>query len=75
MKIVLTGSTGFTGSEVLKQCCGSPAIDSIVVLSRRQLEGFQRRDKVQVVTVGDFKRYSAEILQAVADADACIWYG
>ncbi|KAF5861520.1 hypothetical protein ETB97_012846 [Aspergillus alliaceus] len=37
MKVILTGSTGFIGCEVLKQCLQNPSITSIVAFSRRDL--------------------------------------
>ncbi|KAI4172371.1 MAG: hypothetical protein LQ343_003630 [Gyalolechia ehrenbergii] len=37
MKIILTGATGFIGGEVLRFALLHPSINSIVVLSRRQL--------------------------------------
>lgn len=73
MKLILTGATGFLGSEVLDQCCQSDEIDSIVVLSRRPLQQAQLHAKVQVVIVGDFTSYSTDVTEAISGASACIW--
>lgn len=73
MKIVITGATGFLGSEVLEQCCHSTGIDSVIVLTRRPLQGNGIHAKIRQVIVQDFRCYSPEVLEAIADADACIW--
>ncbi|KAJ6007184.1 hypothetical protein N7522_005535 [Penicillium canescens] len=70
MKVILTGSTGFVGREVLSQCLQHPAITSIVVLSRRNLPA---HEKLQVAIVEDFLTYSNSIREEIKDADACIW--
>ena len=73
MKIVLAGSTGFAGSEILEQCCQSPDIDSIVVLTRRPLATSIREEKVTNIVMKNFTKYSDDTTKAIADADACIW--
>lgn len=73
MKIILTGSTGFAGSEVLAQCIESTSITSIIVLSRRPLKDSQKHDKINHIIIADFKTYSPEVTKATSDADACIW--
>lgn len=73
MKIVLTGATGFLGSEVLDQCCQSTDIDSIVVLTRKPLQQDRMSSKVRNMVVQDFRHYSAAVIGAISDADACIW--
>ena len=73
MKIVLTGSTGFAGSEILAQCIDSPSITSIIVLSRRPLSDSRKHDKVNNIVMADFKNYPPEVVEAISDADACIW--
>lgn len=71
MKVILTGSTGFVGREVLSQCLQHPVITSIVALSRRDLPA---HEKLQVAIVEDFLTYSDTIREEIKDADACIWY-
>ncbi|KAL8944133.1 MAG: hypothetical protein Q9216_000638 [Gyalolechia sp. 2 TL-2023] len=71
MKIILTGATGFIGSEVVRFAILHPSITSVVVLSRRQ---FPIKDpKLTVVIQNDFLNYSESILEACAGAEACIW--
>ncbi|KAJ6608624.1 hypothetical protein B0H10DRAFT_520929 [Mycena sp. CBHHK59/15] len=74
MKVILTGATGFIGTEVLLQCLENPAVTSIVVLTRRPLPGIVPVDpKVQVIVMKDFDVYPDEVVKQMAGADACIW--
>ncbi|KAJ5182851.1 hypothetical protein N7492_000467 [Penicillium capsulatum] len=70
MKVILTGSTGFIGREVLNQCLHHPAITSVVALSRRDLPA---HDKLHVVIIDDFLVYPASAREIIKGADACIW--
>jgi nucleoside-diphosphate-sugar epimerase len=73
MKIILTGSTGFIGSEVLKQCLRNPGIDSIIALSRRKLPDTISNPKLKVILMNDFAKYPPSIVKEIRDADGCIW--
>lgn len=74
MKVILTGSTGFVGQEVLIQCLSNPTITSIVVLSRRELSISHPKLTVQIMTHNDFLSYSdSQLTGAMQGADACIW--
>ncbi|KAJ5785470.1 uncharacterized protein N7503_010682 [Penicillium pulvis] len=70
MKVILTGSTGFVGREVLSQCLAHPAITSVVALSRRELPP---HDKLKIVVIEDFLSYSESVRENIKGADACIW--
>ncbi|CAI7630467.1 unnamed protein product [Penicillium glandicola] len=70
MKVILTGSTGFIGREVLSQCLANPAITSIVALSRRDLPP---HEKLKVALIDDFMTYPNSIKNQIRDAEACIW--
>jgi nucleoside-diphosphate-sugar epimerase len=75
MKVILTGVTGFIGSEVLTQCCANPEITSIIALTRRPLSADITKDpQVEVIVMKDFNTYSKEVIQQLEGADACIWY-
>lgn len=75
MKVILAGSTGFIGSEVLTQCLANPAITSLVALSRRKLPNPVCSDpKLKTVILEDFTAYSDEVLEECAGAEGCIWY-
>jgi nucleoside-diphosphate-sugar epimerase len=73
MKVILTGSTGFIGGEVLKQCLADPQIDSLIILSRRKLPNLDGNSKAKVVLVEDFTRYPEEVTRQLDGSDACIW--
>ena len=74
MKIILTGSTGFIGGEVLAQCLKNPAITSAVVLSRRELSKEISDPKLKVIIMKSFTQYPDSVLKELAGADVCIWY-
>ncbi|PWY84378.1 NAD(P)-binding protein [Aspergillus eucalypticola CBS 122712] len=71
MKIILTGSTGFIGHEILTQCLRNPHITSIIALSRRPLP--TNNPKLTVRLVDDFLTYPESLLQELRGAEACIW--
>ncbi|PMD48414.1 hypothetical protein L207DRAFT_627146 [Hyaloscypha variabilis F] len=74
MKFILTGCTGFIGSEVLSQCLRNPTITSVVALSRRKLPDSVANDpKLKLVIMKDFNLYSESALKEISGADACIW--
>jgi nucleoside-diphosphate-sugar epimerase len=75
MKVVLTGVTGFIGSEVLTQCRADTTITSIIALSRRPLsEDITKDPQVEVIIMEDFTTYSKKVVEQLEGADACIWY-
>ena len=71
MKVILAGSTGFIGHEVLTQCLQNPAITSVVALSRRELPA---HEKLRVALVDNFLSYPDSVREEIKGADACIWY-
>lgn len=74
MKIIITGSTGFIGGEVLKQALAHPSITSIVSLSRKALpEAVSSNPKLKAIILPDFLTYTPEVLDELKGAEACIW--
>ncbi|SMR56908.1 unnamed protein product [Zymoseptoria tritici ST99CH_1E4] len=75
MKIVLTGSTGFIGSEILKQCIAHTFISHIYVLTRRPLDNRFSHKKVTQLLHEEFETYSPELLDRLREegVEACIW--
>ncbi|KAF4633899.1 hypothetical protein G7Y89_g4214 [Cudoniella acicularis] len=74
MKFILTGCTGFIGSEVLSQCLRNPSITSIIALSRRELPKAVANDpKLKVLIMKDFNNYPDSVIKELSGADACIW--
>jgi nucleoside-diphosphate-sugar epimerase len=75
MKVILTGSTGFIGREVLEQCLQNTRISSIIALSRRDFPpALTRNPKLKVLVIKDFLSYPPTVLQEIQGAEACIWY-
>ena len=73
MKLILTGTTGFVGAEVLAQCLANAAIDSVVVLSRRPLSPDIDNPKLKVLVLDDFTVYPEDVVKELAGAEGCIW--
>jgi hypothetical protein len=74
MKIILAGSTGYIGHEVLKQCLAHPQVSLVIALSRRDLNISNAKLRMIIVDNDDFfLHHPAELLSQVQDADACIY--
>ena len=74
MKIILAGTTGFVGREVLACCLNDSSVTSIVVLSRRELpKDYPSGAKLKVAILEDFTSYSQGVLSEIKGACACIW--
>jgi dTDP-4-dehydrorhamnose reductase len=79
MKLIITGSTGFVATELIKQGLSHPAITSIVALARRtttipqDLGPTADATKLKSVVCDDFENYPESVKQELVGADACIW--
>ncbi|EGU77625.1 hypothetical protein FOPG_09097 [Fusarium oxysporum f. sp. conglutinans race 2 54008] len=79
MKVVIAGSTGFIGKEVVRQALLHPQITSVVTLSRydhdisEDLQTPEIESKLTSVTCSDFKNYPQYVKDEISGADACIW--
>ena len=71
MKVILAGSSGFIGQEVLSQALSNPTITSLVALSRRPLP--TSNPKLKTILLEDFTSYSPAVLQELSGAESCIW--
>lgn len=72
MKIILTGATGRIGGAALQSALSNPAINTVVVLSRRAID--VQHTKLQTIIKKDYMQYSAEEIAQLEGAEACIWY-
>ncbi|RMZ82811.1 hypothetical protein DV737_g1882, partial [Chaetothyriales sp. CBS 132003] len=77
MKLIVAGSTGLIGKEVVRQALADPAVSSVVALARREdnYEAAPGGDKSKLVLaiVENFGLYDDEVKEKLADADAVIW--
>ncbi|CZR55214.1 related to nucleoside-diphosphate-sugar epimerase [Phialocephala subalpina] len=74
MKVILSGSTGFIGGEVLNQALVHPKITSLVCITRKPLpEAVESNPKVKVIILKDFTSYPPDILSQLGGAECCIW--
>ncbi|KAL4900112.1 hypothetical protein BDW74DRAFT_162392 [Aspergillus multicolor] len=79
MKIILTGATGYIGTELLTACLSNPRITSIIALTRRDLLSSNphlTNPKLRVlkITESDFLSYSDPALtDEIRGASACLW--
>ena len=70
MKLIVTGSTGTAGSELIRQAITDPDVEKITAISRRPLE--LSHPKLDVVLHHDFLDYSS-LAEVFATHDACAW--
>lgn len=70
MKIIITGVTGVTGSETLRQALLDPRITRVTAISRRQISA--QHEKLKVLIVKDFLDYTP-IINDLHGHDACLW--
>jgi hypothetical protein len=86
MKLILAGSTGLVGTEVIRQSLLNPKITSLIALTRRPIDvsaiaaGMNvgkdaEISKVKSLVLQDFTNYPEGVKKDLEDADACIWYG
>jgi nucleoside-diphosphate-sugar epimerase len=71
MKVILTGATGFVGSNVLARLIADPRISEITCISRRPLA--VNTAKVTTIVQEDFMSFDPELLSRLAQHRACIW--
>jgi nucleoside-diphosphate-sugar epimerase len=71
MKIVLTGATGFVGSNVLSRLLDHPEVTQVTCLIRRPLSVTHGR--LVAIVHEDFAHYGNDLTAQLADHAACIW--
>jgi nucleoside-diphosphate-sugar epimerase len=71
MRILLTGATGFVGSEVLNQLLHSSAVSQVTCLTRRPLT--VASSKLDEILRSDFSRYDDSLARRLAQHSGCIW--
>lgn len=77
MKLVIGGSTGLVGTELVRQALSHPGVTSIVGLSRRETTvpsgSSDAAGKLNSVVCDDFENYPDSVKKELEGADACIW--
>lgn len=74
MEVIVTGATGFIGGEVVKKCIAHPSIDSVLVLSRKEIPAnLSDSKKVKVILHKDFSEYPESLLEELSGAVGCVW--
>ncbi|KAH8081438.1 hypothetical protein HD553DRAFT_315553 [Filobasidium floriforme] len=73
MKVIVTGTTGYIGQQVLARCVVDPRITSIIALSRRPLPQYDHEPRVTVQIVPDFAHFDDDMIQTWKSAGACLW--
>jgi thioester reductase-like protein len=57
MKVIVTGATGMVGEGVLLECLENPAVERVLVVSRRSCE--HTHAKLRECLVSDFRELGA----------------
>ncbi|KAI0176622.1 hypothetical protein BJ166DRAFT_584789 [Pestalotiopsis sp. NC0098] len=75
MKLLIGGSSGFVGTELVRQALLDKDVSSVVGLSRRETPTPLVGDasKFTSVVCDDFENYPDDIREHLRDVDACIW--
>lgn len=80
MKLIVTGATGFIGSEVVRLALRNPRINSVIALARKAVSfptsiGHDvEKSKLQSVILEDWSgAYPDDVKRSLQSADACIW--
>ncbi|CAG8953595.1 hypothetical protein HYFRA_00010054 [Hymenoscyphus fraxineus] len=78
MKLIVTGATGFVGTEVLRQALRNPEFTEVIALARKHVDPPQDSGddtgKLRSVVLEDWTApYPESVKEVIRDADACIW--
>jgi len=70
MRVIVTGATGMVGEGVLLECLDNPAVESVLVVSRRSCE--HAHAKLRECLVPDFRNLGAHEAE-LGGYDACFY--
>jgi nucleoside-diphosphate-sugar epimerase len=71
MKLIIFGSTGFIGKEILLQCLQNPKISSVVSISRSDPE--IQHEKLEVILHSDYTSFPLSLRSKLEHADGCLY--
>jgi nucleoside-diphosphate-sugar epimerase len=80
MKLIVTGASGYVGTEVIRKSLSLPQITSVIALARQavsvpnDLDSQADVSKLQSIIIKDYNEYPDGVKEFFVDADACIWY-
>lgn len=81
MKLIVTGATGYVGTEVIRLALRNKAVSSVVALARRPVQVPEHvgpdadKSKLQSVILDDWTApYPESVKEKLKGADACIWF-
>lgn len=70
MKIIITGSTGTVGAELVRQAVADNDVSQVILLARKPAE--TQHPKIREIIHSNFLDYSG-LEHVFREADACIW--
>lgn len=71
---VVLGSTGNVGRQIVNLLVASPAVAQVVVVNRRQTDGFNGMPKVREVVVPDMDKLAEAVEPAAREAGATVGF-
>ena len=71
MTLILTGATGFVGSEALAQLADRDDVPMVTCLSRRPVPAVTA--KIHTILLADFTTYSEDLARRLAVHRGCVW--
>jgi nucleoside-diphosphate-sugar epimerase len=75
MRYIITGTSGFIGTEILAQALLNPLITSLLILSRRPLPAISSLDsRIKVVVLENFLSYPDALKSELTGVKAVLWY-
>jgi hypothetical protein len=75
MKLLVTGASGYVGTEIIRQSLQLPQVTSVVAVARKPVSVPSGADpaRLKSIIVKDYGDYPASVRDEFKDAAACIW--
>ncbi|KFA69545.1 hypothetical protein S40285_07275 [Stachybotrys chlorohalonatus IBT 40285] len=79
MRIIVGGSTGMVGTEIIRQALSHPDVSTVLALGRREVSAPSDLgpnadvSKLKSVVLKDFENYTDDVKSQLQGADAVIW--